>query len=64
VTPAARTTTGFAVLQVPYAAVRKHVALDEPPPPLVDELITTAYAAVIARRRDAGTPAAATSARH
>lgn len=50
-TPSARTTASFAVLQVPYAAVRQHVVANESPPSLVDELIATAYEAVIARRR-------------
>lgn len=61
-TPAARATAAFAVLQVPYAAVRQHVASNAAPPPLADELITTAYEAVIARRLDdAGTRSGGTN---
>jgi AcrR family transcriptional regulator len=37
----------FAVLDVPFAAVRRHVAANEPPPPIVDELVRTAYGALI-----------------
>jgi hypothetical protein len=39
--------TSFAVLDVAFAAVRRHVAANEPPPPTVDRLIETAYLAVI-----------------
>jgi hypothetical protein len=38
----------FAILDVPFAAVRRHVAANEQPPAYVDELIAKAYAAVIA----------------
>lgn len=37
----------YAVIDLPYAAVRSHVHADEPPPPIVDELIAVAYRAVI-----------------
>lgn len=37
----------FAVLEVPLAAVRRHVEANEPPPAIVDELITVAYAAAV-----------------
>jgi AcrR family transcriptional regulator len=38
----------YAVIDLPYAAVRPHVHSNESPPPIVDELITAAYRAVIA----------------
>jgi len=41
----------FAVLDVPFAAVRRHVAANEKPPPIVDELVRTAYGALIPRGR-------------
>jgi AcrR family transcriptional regulator len=41
----------FAVLDVPFAAVRRHVAANEKPPPMVDDLVRTAYAALIPRKR-------------
>lgn len=44
-------TTSFAVLDVAFGAVRRHVALNEPPPPSVDRLIETAYLAVINAER-------------
>lgn len=37
----------YAVIDLPYAAVRPHVHADEPPPPIVDELIASAYGAVM-----------------
>lgn len=37
----------YAVIDLPYAAVRSHVHADEPPPPIVDELIAAAYRAVV-----------------
>lgn len=43
--------TTFAVLDVPFAAVRRHVAANEIPPPYVDELIAKAYQALIAPAR-------------
>jgi AcrR family transcriptional regulator len=47
VTPKALRLATFAVLDVPFAAVRRHVAANEMPPAYVDELIGTAYAALI-----------------
>jgi AcrR family transcriptional regulator len=41
----------FAILDVPFAAVRRHVAATEMPPRYVDELIAKAYAALIAPAR-------------
>jgi AcrR family transcriptional regulator len=38
----------YAVIDLPYAAVRPHVHADEPPPAIVDELIASAYRAVMA----------------
>ena len=43
--------TSFAVLDIAFAAVRRHVAANEPPPPAVDRLIETAYLAVIDAER-------------
>src|SRR6266851_4896822 len=37
----------YAVLEAPFAAVRRHVAADETPPPYVDLLIRVTYEAVI-----------------
>lgn len=37
----------FAVVEVPFAAVRRHVAANEPPPPAVDDLIRVTYKAVL-----------------
>lgn len=45
------TTTRFAILDVPFAAVRRHVAANEPPPLPVDRLIQSAYLAVINSER-------------
>jgi AcrR family transcriptional regulator len=36
----------FAIHDLPFAAVRRHVAADETPPPFVDELIRAAYTAL------------------
>ena len=44
-------TATFAVLDVAFGAVRRHVAANEPPPPAVDRLITTAYLAIIDTKR-------------
>jgi AcrR family transcriptional regulator len=50
----------FAILDVPFAAVRRHVASNEMPPDNVDELIAAAYPALIrptvtsGRNRDDG----------
>jgi len=43
----------FALLDVPFAAVRRHVAAGELPPAFVDDLIARAYAALIARNEGA-----------
>jgi AcrR family transcriptional regulator len=43
--------TTFAVLDLPFAAVHRHVAANELPPPYVDELIAEAYQALIAPAR-------------
>jgi AcrR family transcriptional regulator len=43
--------TTFAILDVPFAAVHRHVAANEFPPPYVDDLITNAYQALIAPAR-------------
>jgi AcrR family transcriptional regulator len=40
----------YAVIDLPYAAVRPHVRAGKPPPPDVDELIADAYRAVIPAR--------------
>jgi AcrR family transcriptional regulator len=37
----------FAVVEAPFAAVRRHVAANEPPPPTVDDLIRVTYDAVV-----------------
>ena len=50
VSPRALRLTSFAVIDVPLAAVRRHVAANEPPPPLVDELVRRAYEALIPRK--------------
>jgi AcrR family transcriptional regulator len=42
-----RETATFAVLDVPFAAVRRFVAMGEPPPRSMDALIASAYAAII-----------------
>jgi AcrR family transcriptional regulator len=46
-TVAARQAASFAVLDLPFAAVRRYVRAGKMPPPLVDELIVKAYAAII-----------------
>jgi AcrR family transcriptional regulator len=43
-----RQVASFAMLDLPFAAVRRYVAVGEPPPASIDQLITTAYAAIIA----------------
>lgn len=40
----------FVLGEVPIAAVRQHLERREPPPPLVDELITETYRAITGRR--------------
>jgi hypothetical protein len=37
----------FAVVEAPFAAVRRHVAANEPPPPTVDDLIRVTYSAAL-----------------
>jgi AcrR family transcriptional regulator len=44
----------FAILDVPFAAVRRHVAANEMPPTYVDELIAKAYPALITPARAGG----------
>jgi AcrR family transcriptional regulator len=46
-TDSARQIATFAVLDLPFSAVRRYVGAGEPPPPLVDDLVSKAYAAVI-----------------
>lgn len=46
-----RLTTTFAILDVPFAAVRRHVAANEHPPAEVDALIVTAMDAILSGRR-------------
>jgi AcrR family transcriptional regulator len=41
----------FAILDIPFAAVRRHVAANVPPPAYVDDLIANAYRALIAPAR-------------
>lgn len=48
----ARRAATFAVLDIPFAAVRPHVAASEDPPPFLDVLIAAAYRSVIKRFRD------------
>lgn len=50
--------TSFAVLDIGFAAVRRHVAANEPPPQVVDGLIESAYLAVIAAERGSDCPKA------
>jgi hypothetical protein len=39
----------FVLADIPMAAVRQHLERREPPPPLVDELITRTYRAIVQR---------------
>ena len=48
-TPSARRTASFAVLDLAFAAVRRYVGANEMPPTEIDELIATAYGAIIPR---------------
>jgi AcrR family transcriptional regulator len=48
-TRSARGIVTFAVLDLPFAAVRRFVGAGEPPPPQIDDLIAKAYLAVINR---------------
>lgn len=45
--PTARQIATFAVLDLPFSAVRRFVAAGEPPPPQIDDLVAKAYAAVV-----------------
>ncbi len=46
-TVATRQVATFAVLDLPFSAVRRYIGAGVPPPPLVDDLVSKAYAAVI-----------------
>jgi AcrR family transcriptional regulator len=46
--------TSFSILDVPFAAVRRHVAANEVPPAYVDDLIEKAYGALIAPTQAGG----------
>jgi hypothetical protein len=46
--------TTFAMIDVPLAAVRRHVASNEMPPRSVEDLIARTYAALIAPARRCG----------
>jgi AcrR family transcriptional regulator len=46
-TKATRLTTRFAILDVPFAAVRRYVSANEDPPPEIDRLIATAVNAIL-----------------
>ena len=54
--PEERRLAQFLVAEVPVAAVRQHLLRREPPPPIVDWLITTTYNAVVAGYRAGGSP--------
>jgi hypothetical protein len=43
-----RDLTTLAVLDVPFAATHRHIAANEAPPQYIDELVETAYRALIA----------------
>jgi AcrR family transcriptional regulator len=47
----ARQVATFAVLDLPFSAVRRFVAMGRMPPPAMDDLITKAYQAVISQNR-------------
>jgi AcrR family transcriptional regulator len=51
VSPATLRAATFAVLDISFGVVRRHVAANEPPPPAVDRLIETAYLAVVSAER-------------
>lgn len=51
VTTATLRAANFAILDIPFGAVRRHVAANEPPPPVLDGLIETAYLAVVGAER-------------
>ena len=44
---AARLATTFAIIDVPYASVRRYVGANEVPPPEVDRLISVAVTAIL-----------------
>ena len=41
----------FLISEVPVAAVRDHLKRGEPPPPLVDRMISTTYSAIVVEHR-------------
>src|ERR1700758_1246990 len=41
----------FVLAEVPIAAVRPHLERREPPPPLVDDLISKTYCAIVGSKR-------------
>jgi AcrR family transcriptional regulator len=41
----------FAVLDIPFSAVRRFVAMGQLPPPAIDDLVTTAHKAIILQHR-------------
>jgi hypothetical protein len=45
--PAQLRRASFVLAEVPIAAVKPHLQRHEPPPPLVDELITKTYHAIV-----------------
>ncbi|NUW39035.1 TetR/AcrR family transcriptional regulator [Nonomuraea rhodomycinica] len=47
----------FAVVDLPYGAVRRHLLARQPPPPLVDELVARACRAVLEPAPEEGTTA-------
>ena len=47
----ARQVATFAVLDLPFSAVRRFVAMGQVPPPAIDDMITNAYRAVISQHR-------------
>jgi AcrR family transcriptional regulator len=47
----ARQVATFAVLDLPFSAVRRFVAMGRMPPPAIDDLVTTAHKAVISQHR-------------
>jgi AcrR family transcriptional regulator len=49
--PDERRRAAFVLAEVPYAAVKPHLQRREPPPPLVDELISETYRAIVGRAR-------------
>jgi AcrR family transcriptional regulator len=48
-TKAARLQTAFAVIDIPFAAVRRHVGANEMPPPQVDAMIASATGSILDR---------------